>query len=746
MAKILKTLPFTVCALLLGVFAIFVSLIEDGYDIEKKWGLTSLFGLRGEIAAPKEVVIVSVDPKSLNATGLPIDKQTPNIINRMAHKALIAQLNSQQPQIIAFSYFFRIDKDPKIDSDLADAIAHSGNIILSSLLENADTIDMGSGNTLHMERIKPPIEAFANAALAVAPFAVDNSDGISQQFWTYKESAGDMATLPTTIFHWYVLKTAYTEITHLLSSNNSAFKPLLPSSFEQFKANRQAIEQLRNVLLTGGQSFEDWQQLLASSHFSDEKKQLIAAWLAYLMHNDDLVYFNHYGSNGSITTLPLSTALTLTGLKQNMFANKIVLVGQSEAFDTGQINGYKNTFSKLGENISAVELAATAVANLLTNTWIKPLAVGDQCLLLLSWVVFLTLLCWLLAYPLAVIALLLCSLGYWAISCYLFTNQSIWIPTIIPTLLQAPLLLFGISFNRFWQTQKEKQNIEQAIQYYLPEHVVNQISNNNAAQDMQAFGELINGICLATDAGQYTRLSESLPPDQLNVLMNSYYGVIFPEVTHQDGIISDIVGDAMMALWRSAPNSHNKASACHAALAIKQAVDNFNANNIHQIPTRLGLHYGEMRLGNVGAVEHYEYRAVGDTVNTASRIEGLNKQLGTQILMSSQVIEGVAGFVSRELGIFYLPGKTLPINIYELMGNTEESLAQQLPLIIGFSKALGYFQQHHWPQALQLFLLLQKQFPNDGPTQFYINLIRNESLANAVIQTSLPVAVAVKKS
>jgi adenylate cyclase len=134
-----------------------------------------------------------------------------------------------------------------------------------------------------------------------------------------------------------------------------------------------------------------------------------------------------------------------------------------------------------------------------------------------------------------------------------------------------------------------------------------------------------------------------------------------------------------------------------------------------------------MRLGNVGAKEHYEYRAVGDIVNTATRIEGLNKLLGTRTLASSEVIQNLSGITPREVGNFILKGKTKPINIYELISLNINDSDTWPGLVVEFSKALKLFQNHQWPEALETFLKISKKYPDDGPTLFYINyLISNQ--------------------
>jgi len=232
------------------------------------------------------------------------------------------------------------------------------------------------------------------------------------------------------------------------------------------------------------------------------------------------------------------------------------------------------------------------------------------------------------------------------------------------------------------------------------------------------------GICLATDAGQYTALSESLRPAELRDLMNRYYEIVFTPVRSAGGIVSDVVGDAMLALWTSpTPEPRLRKQACDVALAIIEAV---NASCLQpegpSLPTRIGLHCGDLVLGHVGAVDHYEYRAVGDTVNMSTRLEGLNKQLGTRILLSGDMVEDLDGYHTRELGSFLVMGKSQPITVYELIGQGESATVQVQRAHTLFAEGLSAIRAESWEQARLLFQRAIELDPDDGPARFYIGL------------------------
>src|SRR5690606_26091899 len=140
-------------------------------------------------------------------------------------------------------------------------------------------------------------------------------------------------------------------------------------------------------------------------------------------------------------------------------------------------------------------------------------------------------------------------------------------------------------------------------------------------------------------------------------------------------------------IWATArPSRESRARACRGALAVAAAVDRFNkVPGRAPLPTRIGLHTGPIRLGNIGGKRHVEFRAVGGIVNTASRIEGLNKQLRTRILVSGETLDGVEGFLTRELGTFLLPGKTSPVVVHELLGTADQATSGQVDRIARFA-------------------------------------------------------------
>jgi adenylate cyclase len=127
-------------------------------------------------------------------------------------------------------------------------------------------------------------------------------------------------------------------------------------------------------------------------------------------------------------------------------------------------------------------------------------------------------------------------------------------------------------------------------------------------------------------------------------------------------------------------------------------------------------------IGHVGAVDHYEYRAVGDIVNTATRIEGLNKRLGTRVLASESVVEGLGDIHCRALGRFMLAGKTRPLTLYELIDAQDETAEAAHRDQTLFHSALHAFQAQQWREAAERFESFAERHPGDGPSRYYLDL------------------------
>jgi adenylate cyclase len=217
-----------------------------------------------------------------------------------------------------------------------------------------------------------------------------------------------------------------------------------------------------------------------------------------------------------------------------------------------------------------------------------------------------------------------------------------------------------------------------------------------------------------------------MDPETLTRVMNAYYGAVFKPIKDNAGIILQVVGDSVLAMW-TAPEPRNelKAAACRAAMQITESVRRFNSEADHlPLPTRIGIHAGKILLGNIGALDHFEYRPVGDIVNTASRLEGLNKFLGTRMLTSEEAFFPDNGYVTRPVGQFVFKGKSRPVRVREIL--SEENLPQKPHVSTDriFVSGLLWFERGRWDKAEKYFRSVLQIDENDGPSRFYFKLCR----------------------
>jgi len=729
MPLILKAI---IVGLLVGLLGLIVYLTPLGHSLEQHAGLDFFFKLRGARPAPSEVIVVSIDKVSAERLGLP---DNPEKWPRNIHAQLIENLSEAGAAVIAFDLFFNEEREAADDNAMATAMTKTGNVVLCKYLMKDVAIDK-HGNVignLHIVKCVPPIPALAKAAHAVACFPLPKVPFKVMQYWAFSQAAGGVPTLPVVMFQSYSLKMADEELSQLLTMTSSD----QTGKLVQGKGTGSNSQEIRDVAQTLRTVFARDPALapkmlagldnLVNTRLAPEKRQLVES-LIKMYQGPDSRYLNFYGPPRTINTVPYYQVLqqnkvSTTIRKPLDFKNKAVFVGVSENIESEKKNdGYVTIFSESGGiGISGVEIAATAFANLLENNSISQLGFQTSLAIIVLWGIVVGTLCRFLVTDKAFLSMAGTAVLYGGFVYYQFALQSIWYPVIIPLFFQVPVAGIATLVWNYVESNRERQHIKKAFTYYLPNEVVEQLSTD--AGHIKADSKLVYGTCLCTDAKDYTTISEIMEPAELSSFMNRYYEIIFNPIRNHGGVVSNVVGDSMMALWVTVNADHaSYGEAASAALDIVSAVNRYRPPANIKLWTRIGVHTGHIVLGNIGAFDHYEYRPVGDIVNTASRIEGLNKYLGTRILVSEEMHEQLDGFLTRRIGKFLLVGKSKPIVVYELMGRLAESDQRQESRCTHFSEAYSAFRKQSWGEALQGFNELIATFGEDGPSLFYTKL------------------------
>lgn len=703
-----------------------------GFDLEENLGLDLMLRAQGQRPAPSEVVVVNLDKASADRLGLPAQlREWP----RTVHAKLVDRLAAAGASVIAFDVYFKEAHSRQEDDALARAISTAGNVVLFAYLQR-EAVDFSSsvqssGRTFNVERLMAPTDTIAASAVASAPFALPKSKVKVSQFWTFRGSAGDAPTLPAVVLQLYALD-GYDEFLRLLRGVGAEVAEGLPIDSQQILLNQELaalMDRLKAMFLQWPELGRSLLERLDSDPelLSDAEMRRRLAAMIRLYQAGNLHYLNFYGPPGSITTVPYADILQMQDPPVEL-AGKVVFVGQSERYQPNQTDGFYTAYSQPdGLDLSGVEIAATAFANLLGDSTVRPL---NPPLFMGLIVVY-----GLLAATLSRRSSALRSVGlsvmlaavYGMAAFAVFQSHQLWLPLAVPLMIQSPIaLVAGLAIGH-WQAIRERNRVRQAFGHYLPDKAVDKLLRTSGPLNAQH--EIQYGICLATDGENYTRLAESMAPDALQAYMNRYYEALFEPVRRHGGIVSDVVGDGMLAIWSAAEGDISlRAQACHAAVDIADSVERFNAANDAPLPTRIGLHAGELALGNLGAGEHYEYRAVGDIVNTASRIEGVNKTLRTRILVSQAAMQGIEGVVARELGSFLLVGKEQPVTLYELLGHSGQVDGDLEGLLRDFGRGLAAYRERQWQQAVTIFEDVLQTVPADGPARFYLELCKRHAL------------------
>ena len=724
-----------ILGLFVGIVGIIAGLLPLSLSLDENVGLDFLFKLRGERQAPSDVVVVSIDKESSEELNLP---NNPDKWPRSIHARLIENLVREGAQVIAFDVHFLENRSALDDNLFARAISEAQNVVLCEPLVAKEIPLSGEGSSFadvhSIVKIVKPLALFADPAVATAPFPLPRIPFKVSQYWTFQRSAGDAPTLPVVAFQLFSSQ-VYEPFIRLLEKVSPDQASKLPRSREALIKTRDVkgvIRDIREIFERDpllGERMTD--ELGRSKTLSmDSKKNQGIQSLIKMYQGPSSRFINFYGPPRTIATLPYYQALQLrngvVGDKKIDLKGKAVFVGLSEILLAERKDSFYTVFSQAnGIFISGVEIAATAFSNLIEDRPLKSLSTPSFILVILLWGILLGIICRMLPMVFSAFSVIGLSALYLIAAQYQFKITDGWYPTIIPLLFQAPLAFFGAVVWNYIDTNKERQNIKQALGYYLPKDVVSQLARNVA--QIKTGGQVVYGICLFTDVADYTSLAETMDPAELGRLMNRYYETMFRPIKQHGGFVSGVIGDSMLALWvarGSEATLRNKA--CLAAIDIRKAIDLLEqSQETVKLKIRIGLHCGHILLGHIGALDHYEYTPMGDIVNTASRIEGLNKHLGTGILVSEEIIRELDGFLIRELGQFRMAGKSKPIDVYEILARTEESNGKLRDACTIFGEGLGAYRRRSWDEAIEKFHQSMEKSGEDGPSRFYIGLCEN---------------------
>uniref|UniRef100_A0A7V6DP98 Adenylate/guanylate cyclase domain-containing protein n=1 Tax=Desulfobacca acetoxidans TaxID=60893 RepID=A0A7V6DP98_9BACT len=410
-------------------------------------------------------------------------------------------------------------------------------------------------------------------------------------------------------------------------------------------------------------------------------------------------------------------------------AGRVVLVGRTVEegpFSQGQVDAFQTPYSRGSKAfMSGVEIEGNIIHDLLTGTWGREISPGWRTAMYLGFFLAFSLAAVYLAPGASLMVLaalgLVIFLGAWVSLCFF----RLWLE---PILLGAGLVgIYGVTlFNHHLSGLQEKRWLHQAFTHYVPQEVVDTLLAHPERLELGGM-ELEASVMFAELAG-FKEISQNMAPRDLVNLLSDYFTPLTDIVLAHGGTLDKYMDSSLMAVWGAPlPQADHARRACLAALAMQRRI----ADDLRQRQARgqpflglsLGLHSGAVMAGNVGSKERFNYTIMGDTVNLAHRLQGLNRYYGTQLIVSdASRLQAGAGFFMRELDQVKVRGRKKPVTIFELVwvapGETE-------PLWLSFfEEGRAAYCQRDWQNAVLHFEEVMRIKPEDGPAALYLRRCR----------------------
>ncbi len=647
--------------------------------------------------ASKDVVLVTIDENSLKELKQQrITWKWP----RDLYAALVNYLHRGGARLVLFDVLFsepdidRLNTDAEqTDGALATAMQKAGNVILAAQLREEENFLVDDNSlsrppkvTLSADARDYPFETYTNI---IVPITLFQESALTLGAANYRDDADG-------IFRRV----------HLLYQYLDAVFPQLGLAAYMASHNIQQI---------------DW----------DARTGLKLGDLQIPLDGNGRYVVNWYGKGGpegpfkyySFAALLSSAVDEQRGatplVPSGEFRDKLVIVGSNAAglFDL------KKTPLSTDAVFPGMEIHATILSNLLQRDFLNqaPNYVTVLAILFFSFVIpfgfaLFRSVGWI------VLVVVLCVIGWTYGAVYAFQTHRLLIDVVTPQV--AILAAFTISAVASYQTEgKARRQLRSMFERYVSPAVIKELVDKQ--EGLELGGQEVVCTVLFSDIKDFTSMSERLTPKELVQFLNSYFTIETEVILANGGLLDKYLGDAVMAVFGAPiPTTNHAVQACSAALDVQRALKQFELRHdgtTHRTETRIGISTGPMVVGNIGSPHRLDYTAIGDTVNLASRLEGVNKLFGTSIILTEETKSQLDDlFLVRPLDDLRVKGKEKAVRVYELMEKRETVSQTVLQLVSAFSEALELYRTRRFDQALRSFQAIPRDHPNDGPTQVYI--------------------------
>jgi adenylate cyclase len=403
----------------------------------------------------------------------------------------------------------------------------------------------------------------------------------------------------------------------------------------------------------------------------------------------------------------------------DFFSDQMVLIGRdvraSPESGAAQADTFATPFMITTNLLTpGVEIHATQIENALMGQTIRPASKGIN-LGLLSAVLLLALPLLAFWHPVrSTLLALLIGCGILGVAYWCFISSNLWLATATP-LTGLAVSFITTSTGSFLIERRRAGDIRAAFAKYVSSEVVNEMIAH--PERLTLGGQRREVTVLFCDLAGFTTLSEKLSPDAVAQVINLYLNAMTRIIMEKSGTVDKFIGDAVMAFWGAPLDDdehalHATLSAIEMQKAMQELQPEFHKFGLDSVALRIGLNSGPAIIGNMGSDLRFDYTAIGDSVNLASRLEGVNKAYGTSILLSKSTADLVKdGIQLRPVDRVRVKGKDVPVDIF--------TPCDDMHLVVLTGLAWADYLERNWPKAMEHWAEVRKVSPDDSLASIY---------------------------
>ncbi len=316
-------------------------------------------------------------------------------------------------------------------------------------------------------------------------------------------------------------------------------------------------------------------------------------------------------------------------------------------------------------------------------------------------------------------------LGGYIWLCHYFFSHMGWLLNMVYPLTVFLAIYVTVTSYKYFTEEGQKRFIREAFSKYLAPEVVDQLISS--PNKLVLGGERREITAFFSDVQGFTSISEKLAPEELVELLNEFLTEITDIIMKYQGGVDKFEGDAVISFFGAPLELENHAAAaCLACVDIQERMKELRRQWREQgkpeLKVRIGLFSGPAVVGNMGSRNRMDYTMMGDTVNTAARLEGVNKQYGTYTMIGDTTYRAAAESIAvRQLDAVKVIGKDQPLIIYEVLGKAGEIPKSLADTVDCYAKGFNEYKQRNWSKAIAFFQMALDLTPDDGPSKAMIN-------------------------